>query len=61
MTQKVTAILVYSLVEAISVYQAAYELNVKIPSEMSVICFNDEYPANVLAPALTGMGLPTAL
>jgi LacI family transcriptional regulator len=58
-SEKATAIVTYSLVEAIDLYQAAYEMNIKIPDDMSILSFNNEYPSEVMAPPLTVMGLPT--
>jgi DNA-binding LacI/PurR family transcriptional regulator len=56
--QQATCILAYDLAEAIRLMQAAYQANVKIPQQLSMICFNDEYPAALLTPPLTVMGVP---
>lgn len=56
--QKATAILAYDLTEAIRILQAAHQLHIRIPDDLSLICFNDEFPAALLAPPLTVMGVP---
>ena len=38
--------------------QAAYQLDIQIPKDISMVGFNDEYPAAMLTPPLTVMGVP---
>lgn len=56
--QQASVILAYDLTEAIRMMQAAYQMQLQIPRDMSLICFNDEYPAALLTPPLTVMGVP---
>ncbi len=55
---KATAILSYDLTESIRLMQAAYQMSVNIPGDISLVGFNDEYPAALLTPPLTVMGVP---
>ncbi|MCO6558147.1 MAG: LacI family DNA-binding transcriptional regulator [Bifidobacterium sp.] len=48
-----TAIFVSNDRMAASVYRAAYERKLNIPEDLSVIGFEDDYPADVMAPPLT--------
>jgi DNA-binding LacI/PurR family transcriptional regulator len=56
--QQATVVLAYDLTEALRIRQAAFQMDVAIPDQMSLICFNDEYPAALLTPPMTVMGVP---
>lgn len=53
-----TAIFAFNDLTAVSVYRAAYERNIRIPDELSVVGFDNVYPAAYLAPALTTVNQP---
>ena len=55
-----TAIFACSDAYAIGVYQAAHELGVRIPEDLSVVGFDDIPPASWLSPALTTVRQPLA-
>lgn len=54
----VTAIVAANDRVALGVYQAAQERGLRIPDDLSVISFDDEYLASYLRPALTTMQIP---
>jgi LacI family transcriptional regulator len=54
----VTAIVAANDRVAFGVYQAAQERGLKIPDDLSVVSFDDEYLASYLRPALTTMQIP---
>ena len=54
----VTAIVSANDRVALGVYQAAQERGLKIPDDLSVISFDDEYLASYLRPRLTTMQIP---
>jgi DNA-binding LacI/PurR family transcriptional regulator len=53
-----TAVLAYDHIEAIKILHGAHSLDIQIPKQVSLICFNDEYLCNVVSPALTTIGVP---
>lgn len=53
----VTAVLVFSDIMASGVLQAAYDLNLRIPNQLSVIGFDNTF-APYLSPPLTTVGIP---
>ncbi|WEV65006.1 LacI family DNA-binding transcriptional regulator [Bifidobacterium sp. ESL0764] len=53
LSDRPTAIFVSNERMAMSVYRAAYERGLSIPSDLSVIGFEDDYPADVMGPPLT--------
>lgn len=53
-----TAIFAFNDLSAVCVYQAAYERGIHIPGDLSVIGFDDVYPAKYMAPALTTVDQP---
>ena len=53
-----TAILAYDHVEAIKILHGAHSLDIQIPKQVSLICFNDEYMCTVVTPSLTTIGVP---
>ena len=54
----VTAIIAANDRVAFGVYQAAQERGVRIPDDLSVVSFDDEYLASYLRPQLTTMQIP---
>ena len=55
-----TAILAYHHFNAVYVMQAAAQLGISIPGQMSLACFNDEYPLQFLHPQVTAVAMPAA-
>jgi DNA-binding LacI/PurR family transcriptional regulator len=53
-----TALLVYSHYTALVVLKYAHEIGLRIPQDMSLICFNDRFPVNHTIPQLTAIALP---
>ena len=53
-----TALLVYSHYTALVVLKYAHEIGMRIPDDMSLICFNDRFPVNHTTPKLTAIALP---
>jgi LacI family transcriptional regulator len=51
--ERATAILAYDHIEAVKIVQAAHILDIQIPRQVSLICFNDEYMCNIVTPPLT--------
>jgi len=56
--QQATAILAYDHVEAIKILHGAHSLDIQIPKQVSLICFNDEYMCSVVTPSLTTISVP---
>lgn len=50
---RVTAFVANDHHTAIAVMSAAMRLGVRIPSDFSLMCFNDEFPLSILEPAVT--------
>jgi DNA-binding LacI/PurR family transcriptional regulator len=48
-----TAILVYDHAVCIDVLTAAQTLGLRVPEDLSLVCFNDEFPVARIVPALT--------
>ena len=57
--QKATAILAYDHVVSLKILHDAHLLNIEIPKQVSLICFNDGYLCDMVMPPLTTIGLPT--
>lgn len=53
-----TAVLTYYHHSAIRLCHAAVQLGLKVPQDLSVVCFNDAYGVDSLNPALTAISLP---
>jgi LacI family transcriptional regulator len=53
-----TAILAYDHIEAMTILHGAHMLDIQIPRQVSLICFNDEYICNMATPPLTTVGVP---
>lgn len=54
---KATAILSYDHRIAVTLMGAAPLVNLKAPDDFSLVCFNDVFPASLLTPALTVVGV----
>lgn len=50
-----TAILAYDHIEAVKIIHGAHMLDIQIPKQVSLICFNDEYMCNIVTPPLTAV------
>jgi len=57
-TSKSTAVVAYSDSEAIRLLRALHESGVRVPDDVSVVAFNDLYPAGDLIPPLTTVAVP---
>ena len=58
--QKATAIIAYDHFIAMKILHDARNLNIEIPRQISVICFNDEAICDLVFPPLTTVGVPSA-
>jgi LacI family transcriptional regulator len=54
-----TAILAYDHIEAMGILHGANMLEIQIPRQVSLICFNDEYLCRMVAPPLTTIAVPS--
>ncbi len=59
MEHHATAILAYDHIEAMRILQGAHSLEIRIPEQVSLICFNDEYMCNIVTPPLTTVAVPS--
>jgi LacI family transcriptional regulator len=59
MKHHATAILAYDHIEAMRILQGANTLEIQIPEQVSMICFNDEYLCSIVAPPLTTVAVPS--
>lgn len=59
MKHHATAILAYDHVEAMRILHAAHMLEIQIPLQVSLICFNDEYLCSIVTPPLTTVAVPS--
>ena len=57
--QQATAIVGYSHAEAMTLMQAAMAMGIAIPSQLSLVCFNDMYPLSFMSIPLTMVRIPT--
>lgn len=56
-TANATAILCYGHMNALNLMQAAHRLDLSIPDDFSLICFCDEYAANIMSPNISFVDL----
>ncbi len=56
-SHEATAVISYGHMNALNIMQAAHSLGLAIPQDFSLICFCDEYAANVMSPNLTFIDL----
>lgn len=54
-----TALLVYHHVMTVKLVRAAKVAGMQVPRDISLVCFNDNFPAADLVPSLTAMALPS--
>jgi LacI family transcriptional regulator len=54
-----TAILAYDHIEAMRILHGANMLEIQIPKQVSLLCFNDEYLCSIVAPPLTTVAVPS--
>jgi LacI family transcriptional regulator len=54
-----TAILAYDHIEAMRIIHGANMLEIQIPKQVSLICFNDEYLCSIVTPPLTTVAAPS--
>ncbi len=59
MKYRATAILAYDHIEAMRILHAAHMLEIQIPRQVSLICFNDEYLCSIVTPPLTTVAVPS--
>jgi LacI family transcriptional regulator len=55
--QNATAIVAYDHVIALKLLHDAHILNIEIPRQVSLLCFNDEYLCDMVMPPLTTIGV----
>lgn len=55
-----TALIVYHHVMAVKLLRTASTLGLRVPQDVSIVCFNDAFPCWDLKPSLTVMRLPWA-
>lgn len=58
---KATAIIAYHHVLAVRLMRAAATFGIRIPHQLSLVCFNDVLPCADLVPSLTAVSLPSRL
>ena len=56
--EMMTAVICYDHAKAVKLMHAAWELGIRIPDELSICCFNDEYPLEFLTPPVTCIATP---
>lgn len=54
-----SAILAYDHIEAMRILQGAHTLDIQLPSQVSLVCFNDEYLCSIVTPPLTTVAVPS--
>ena len=59
MKHHATAILAYDHIEAMRILQGANTLEIPIPEQVSMVCFNDEYLCSIVTPPLTTVAVPS--
>lgn len=55
---RATAILAYDHVIALKIVHDAHQCRIRIPEQVSLICFNDDYLCDIVTPPLTTVGVP---
>lgn len=59
MKHRATAILAYDHIEAMRILHGAHTLDIEIPKQVSLVCFNDEYLCSIVTPPLTTVAVPS--
>ncbi|HUO08392.1 MAG TPA: LacI family DNA-binding transcriptional regulator [Phycisphaerae bacterium] len=54
---KATAVITYDHPIAVTILGSAYAMDLRIPRDFSLICFNDVFPVSLLPPPLTAIGV----
>ena len=57
MTDKATAIITYDHHIAVTLVGAAHGMNLRIPEDVSIVCFNDVFPVSLMPPPLTAVSV----
>ena len=55
-----TAVVAYDHLHVLNLMRTAYEMGVRVPSQVSVACFNDLFPLEYLSPPVTCVATPGA-
>jgi len=58
--EKATAVLAYSHQGALSLLRTAHDLGLKVPSDFSLACFNNEPSVRLAVPSITAVDVPSA-
>lgn len=58
--QGATALIAYDHMTAVRVLHACATLNIQVPSDVSLACFNDMFPCADVVPSITAVSLPGA-
>jgi DNA-binding LacI/PurR family transcriptional regulator len=56
---RATAVLTYSHHGALALMRTAHDLGLSVPSDLSVVCFNDEPVARLWVPSITAVDIPS--
>jgi LacI family transcriptional regulator len=59
MKYRATAVLAYDHIEAMRILHGAHMLEIQIPKQVSLMCFNDEYLCSIVTPPLTTVAVPS--
>ncbi|BAM05315.1 LacI family DNA-binding transcriptional regulator [Phycisphaera mikurensis] len=59
MQGEATAILSYNHLMAVKLLRACSAMEIRVPRDVSLVCFNDLFPCEDLVPSLTAMALPS--
>lgn len=59
MEEKATAVLAYDHIVALQLLHGASSLQIRIPRDISLMCFNDEYYCSLVRPSLTTLAIPS--
>ena len=54
-----TALIVYHHFHGVELHQACLRLGLRVPQDLSIACFNDEWPVQFLDPGLTAVAMPS--
>ncbi len=55
----VTAIVAYDHHQAMHLIKSAHEMGIRVPEQVSIVCYNDEYPIQYMTPPLSCVGIPS--
>ncbi|WP_288515567.1 LacI family DNA-binding transcriptional regulator [uncultured Victivallis sp.] len=57
---EMTAVICYDHIKTIALMHAAWQLGIRIPEQLSIVCFNDEEPLALLNPPITCVKTPAS-